>query len=74
MLAGEPGTYYGRFGTATSHGFEEAVTQLERGHGTIAFPSGYAACAAAILSQVSTGSHVLLPDSVLTSNSACFGP
>ncbi|MBK6460485.1 MAG: cystathionine beta-lyase [Myxococcales bacterium] len=64
MLAGEPGTYYGRFGTATSHGFEEAVTQLERGHGTIAFPSGYAACAAAILSQVSTGSHVLLPDSV----------
>ena len=28
------------------------------------FPSGYAACAAAILSTVSSGDHVLLPDSV----------
>lgn len=64
MLAGEPGTYYGRFGTATSHGFVEAVNELEGGHATIAFPSGYAACAAAILSQVASGSHVLLPDSV----------
>ena len=64
MLAGEPGTYYGRFGTATSHGFVEAVNELEGAHGTLAFPSGYAACAAAILSQVATGSPVLLPDTV----------
>ncbi len=62
MLAGEPGTYYGRFGTATSHGFVEAVNELEGAHRSLAFPSGFAACAAAILSQVARGDHVLIPD------------
>jgi len=64
MLAGEPGTYYGRFGTPTTHGFAEAVNALEGAHATALFPSGYAACATAILSTVKAGDHVLLPDSV----------
>lgn len=64
MVAGEPGTYYGRFGTPTTQGFAEAVNQLENAHKTALFPSGYAACAAALLSTVESGDHVLLPDSV----------
>jgi cysteine-S-conjugate beta-lyase len=64
LAAGEPGTYYGRFGTATHHALEEALTELEAGFRTRLLPSGMAACAAAILSCVQTGEHVLLPDSV----------
>jgi cysteine-S-conjugate beta-lyase len=64
LSAGEPGTYYGRFGTATHHALEEALTELEAGFRTQLFPSGMAACAAAILSCVESGQHVLLPDSV----------
>ncbi len=64
LVAGEPGTYYGRFGTETHHALEEAVTALEGGFRTRLFPSGYAACAAAILACVSSGDHLLLPDSV----------
>lgn len=64
MVADAPGTYYGRFGTPTHRDLEEALTALEGAHRTWLFPSGYAACAASILATVSTGAHVLLPDSV----------
>lgn len=64
MMAGVPGTYYGRFGTPTHRDLEDALTALEGAHRTALFPSGYAACAAAILSTTKAGGHVLLPDSV----------
>lgn len=64
MNAGVPGTYYGRFGTPTHRDLEDALTALEGAARTLLFPSGYAACAAAILSTTSAGGHVLLPDSV----------
>jgi cystathionine beta-lyase len=64
LATGEPRTVYGRFGTETHHTLAEALTELEGGFRTLLFPSGYAACAAAILSCVGTGDHVLLPDSV----------
>jgi cystathionine beta-lyase len=64
LATGEPRTVYGRFGTETHHALAEALTALEGGFRTLLFPSGYAACVAAILSCVGTGDHVLLPDSV----------
>lgn len=64
MAAGERGTYYGRFGTETHRALEDAITELEGAHRTMLFPSGYAACACAVLACASTGDHVLLPDSV----------
>ena len=61
--AEQPGTYYGRHGTPTTHTFQDAIAALEGGSKTLVFPSGLAACACAILSFVQTGDHVLISDS-----------
>lgn len=58
-----PGTYYGRHGTPTAHGLQDALAALEGGYRTLVFPSGLAACACAILAFVQTGDHVLISDS-----------
>ncbi|MGD9946105.1 MAG: cystathionine beta-lyase [Burkholderiaceae bacterium] len=58
-----PGTYYGRHGTPTAHGFQDAMAALEGGYRTLVFPSGLAACAFAILPFVQSGDHVLITDS-----------
>jgi cystathionine beta-lyase len=56
--------FYGRKGTPTHWALREALTGLEPGAaGTMLFPSGVAALAAAILSVVKPGDHVLIPDS-----------
>lgn len=60
----EPALFYGRYGTPTSKALEEAMAELEGGHGAFVFPSGVAACTAAILAFVETGDHILVPDSV----------
>ncbi|MBU4609458.1 cystathionine beta-lyase [Achromobacter sp. GG226] len=54
---------YGRFGNATHHALEEAVAELEGGYRSQVFPSGLAACAAALTGLLSAGDHVLLTDS-----------
>ena len=54
---------YGRFGTPTTMAFEEAVAALEGGDRAVAVSSGMAACAAAILSVVKGGDHMLVTDS-----------
>ena len=54
---------YGRFGTPTSMAFEEAVAALEGADRAVATSSGLAACAAAILSAVKAGDHMLITDS-----------
>lgn len=59
----QPGTYYGRHGTPTTHTFQDAMAALEGGARTLVFPSGLAACACAILAFVQTGDHVLISDS-----------
>lgn len=53
---------YGRFGTPTTKAFEEAVAALENADRAVAVSSGMAACAAAILSVVKGGDHMLVPD------------
>lgn len=59
-----PMASYGRFGTATTRAFEDAIAQLEGGVASIVFPSGLAACTHTILSIARPGDHVLVTDSV----------
>jgi len=63
---GEGGTpaAYGIYGTPTHLAFYRALTALEGGHRSWAFPSGLAACTMALLAYVKQGDHVLMPDSV----------
>jgi cystathionine beta-lyase len=60
----DAGLYYGRRGTPTSWALEAALTELEPGAaGTKLFPSGVAAIAAALLSVLKAGDHLLMVDS-----------
>jgi cystathionine beta-lyase len=60
---GTPATY-GIYGTPSHLAFYKALTALEGGHRSWAFPSGLTACTMAILAFVQQGDHVLVPDSV----------
>jgi len=55
---------YGIYGTPSHLAFYEALTALEGGYRSWAFPSGLTACTMAILAYVQQGDHVLIPDSV----------
>jgi cystathionine beta-lyase len=56
--------FYGRKGTPTQWSLAEALNELEPGaEGTFLYPSGVAAIAAALLSVLSPGDELLLPDS-----------
>ena len=55
---------YGIYGTPSHLAFYRALTALEGGHRSWAFPSGLTACTMAILAYVAQGDHVLIPDSV----------
>lgn len=59
----DAGLFYGRRGTPTSWALEAALTELEPGAaGTKLYPSGVAAIAAALLTVVRAGDHVLMVD------------
>lgn len=61
----EKGTmFYGRFGTPDIFAFEDAITELEGGFGTIAVPSGLAACVLPLVALLKAGDHVLVADTV----------
>ncbi len=56
--------YYGRRGTPTVWALADALTGMEDGAaGTLLFPSGVAAIAAALLALLSPGDHLLMVDS-----------
>jgi cystathionine beta-lyase len=56
--------YYGRRGTPTQWALADALTELEPGSaGTMLYPSGVAAVAAALLSVLSPGDELLMVDS-----------
>ena len=60
--------FYGRRGTPTQWSLADALTELEPGaEATFLYPSGVAAIAAALLSVLSPGDELLLPDS-------CYDP
>ncbi|WP_425516716.1 cystathionine beta-lyase [Stakelama flava] len=57
--------FYGRRGTPTQWALADALTELEPGaEATFLYPSGVAAISAALLSVLSPGDELLLPDSV----------
>lgn len=59
------GVQYGRSGTPTQFALEEAVTALYPGaHKTVSWPSGIGAVAAAMITFLKNGDHVLIADSV----------
>lgn len=56
--------YYGRRGTPTQWSLAEALTELEPGaEGTLLYPSGVAAVAAALLAVLKPGDELLMVDS-----------
>jgi len=55
---------YGRLGTPTVRALEEALVELEGGHGARLTPSGLSAIASALFAFVSAGDEVLVSDSV----------
>lgn len=55
--------FYGRKGTPTHWALSDAMTELEKGAGTVLYPSGLAAVTGAILALVKTGDHILITDS-----------
>lgn len=55
---------YGRNGTETAISLEQAFAALEGGDGCVAVGSGLAAITVALLSEVKSGDHVLVSDSV----------
>ena len=56
--------FYGRFGTPDVFAFEDAIAQLEGGYGTIATPSGLAACVLPLVAFLKPGDHLLVTDAV----------
>ena len=55
--------YYGRRGAPTQWALAEALTELEPGaHGTLLYPSGVAAIAAALLGVLESGDELLMTD------------
>ncbi len=56
--------FYGRFGTPDTFAFEDAISQLEGGYGSIAVPSGLAACVLPLVAFLKPGDHVLVTDAV----------
>lgn len=55
--------FYGRRGTQTHFAFQEAMTELECGAGTVLYPSGAAAINNAILSFIALDDHILVTGS-----------
>jgi cystathionine beta-lyase len=53
---------YGRRGTPTTFALEEAMTALERAHGTVIAPSGLAAITMALSALTEAGDHILITD------------
>lgn len=56
------GVRYGRFGTPTTHAFEEALAAVEGGFRTVATSSGLAAITGALLAYLKAGDHLLMVD------------
>lgn len=59
--ADEPGvSVYGRFGTATHHALQDAITELSGGYRSLLYPSGLAAISSVLTALLSSGDHILL--------------
>ncbi len=61
------GFTYGTDGSPTQHAFEKAMTELEGGYWTRAFPSGLLAITSVLQAFLASGDHLLICNS-------CYGP
>lgn len=64
LTSGDQAYTYGRHGTPTVRGLEEAIAELEGGYRTWLAPSGLGAITGALLGFVENGDHILVTDSV----------
>jgi cystathionine beta-lyase len=55
---------YGLQGSATHHALEDVIAEIEGGTHCQIFPTGLAACTGPLLAYLSSGDHLLVPDSV----------
>jgi methionine-gamma-lyase len=58
------GYFYGRLGNPTVDALERTVAELEHGEAGLAFASGMAAISAAAFTLVSSGDHIVAPESM----------
>ncbi|HEX6278752.1 MAG TPA: PLP-dependent aspartate aminotransferase family protein [Pyrinomonadaceae bacterium] len=58
------GYFYGRLGNPTVNALERTIAELENGEAGLAFASGMAAISAAAFTLVSSGDHVVAPESM----------
>lgn len=58
---------YGRYGSPTTDGLEEALVALEGADHAVITASGLSAITTSLLAFLSTGDHVLIPDSLYSS-------
>ena len=58
------GYFYGRLGNPTVDALERTVAELENGEAGLAFASGMAAISAAAFTLVSSGDHIVAPESM----------
>lgn len=66
------GFFYGRLGNPTQQALERAVCELESGEDALCFASGMAAIAAATLTFVKHGDHMVVPEAVYATTGAFF--
>lgn len=67
------GFIYSRIGNPTTATFERRISDLERGAGAVAFSSGMAAIAAAIMNIVEVGDEIISSAGLFGGTSALFG-
>lgn len=61
----EKGTlYYGRYGNPATFQLENMISELEEGAGCVAVSSGLTACAVSLMTFASSGTHILIADTV----------
>src|SRR6188474_863242 len=66
------GYYYGRLGNPTTAALDKIIAQLENAESAIAFSSGMAAVAAAVLSVCRSGDHLVAPGSMYSTATNLF--
>jgi O-acetylhomoserine (thiol)-lyase len=69
----QTGYAYGRQGNPTTAALEAKVNAMEEGVGTVCFSTGMAAIAAAMLSLLKSGDHVISSDFLFGNTNSLFG-
>ncbi|MDQ6859743.1 MAG: PLP-dependent aspartate aminotransferase family protein [Verrucomicrobiota bacterium] len=66
----QPGYFYGRMGNPTQAALESALCELEGGEAALALASGMAAISTTLLTLLTTGDHVIAPESIYSTTNA----